>query len=147
MSDPKAIVAALAGTMWKELNDELVKLHTKTVPYDIEDGWFVDGGTAWGHGFMYNMQAVRDHAEMLGMPVVMAHLHTPQEAPGRTVRDSASFCVGALADDRKLTYGRRRRNSLTHGHGIVYGEMSETESHLWLIKARNNEPLNFPPGI
>ncbi len=144
---PKAIVAALAGGMWNDLTRTAAKLNAKTVPYDIHDGWFHEGGTYWGHGFMYNQFAVRDHAEMLGGPVVMAHLHAPQQVEGRTRKDSSSFCVGAMADDRKLTYGRRRRNSLTHGHGLVFGEMNEEESHLWLIRAPNGERFHLPPGI
>lgn len=145
---PKAIVAALAGEMWKRLTDEAAQLKAKTAPYDIEDGWIYEGGTAWGHGYMFSMNAVRDHAEMLGCPVVMGHLHTPQQVEGRTVNRSPSFCAGAMADDRKLTYGRRRRNSLTHSHGVVFGEISREESRLWLARApKNGSPIEFPPGL
>lgn len=144
---PTAIVATLAKSMWTALTDTAAKLKAKTVPYDIEDGWHCLYGRAWGHGFMYNMQAVRDHAEMLGLPVVMAHLHAPQQVGGRTVKDTPSFCVGAMADDRNLTYGRRRRQSLTHGHGIVFGEVSENESHLWLAQSPNGKLIHFPPGL
>src|ERR1700722_11387054 len=143
---PKAIVATLAGDLWNSLQSKAVKLKAATVPYDIQRGWLYVGGRAWGHGYMYNMFAVRDHAEMLGLPVVMAHLHAPQQVDGRTVRDTSLFCVGAIADDENLTYGRRRRNSLVHGHGIVYGEISGEESHLWLIRSANGEQLRFPPN-
>lgn len=144
---PKAIVAELADRLWQELVNAAREISCQTRPYDIEDGWFEMGGVAFGHGFMFNENSVRDHAEMLGMPVVMAHLHRPQQVEGRTLRDTPSFCVGALADDRKLTYGRRRRASVTHGHGIVYGEVSDSEAHLWLIRAGNGERFHFPPGI
>lgn len=144
---PKAIIATLAGDLWGRLNDHVNRLKCKTVPYDIEEGWLYEGGVAWGHGFMFNQQAVRDHAEMLGFPVVMAHLHQPQQVEGRTVRDTPSFCVGSLADDKQLSYGRRRRQSLTHGPGIVYGEISDTEAHLWLIRAPSGQALHFPPNI
>jgi hypothetical protein len=145
LESPKAIVRDLAEKIWARINKAAG--NAKTVPYDIEDGWHYLGGRAWGHGFMYNLHAVRDHAEMLGCPVVMAHLHAPQMVEGRTVKDTPSFCVGAMADDRNLTYGRRRRNSLTHGHGIVYGEISGEESHLWLIRSENGKPFHFPPGL
>lgn len=144
---PKAIVATAAGQLWDTLTGKLKRLKCATVPYDIAEGWHHLGGVAWGHGFMFNQQAVRDHAEMLGCPVVMAHLHQPQQVEGRTVRDTPSFCVGALADDKLLTYGRRRRQSLTHGPGIVYGEYCDSEAHLWLIRAPSGQPLRFPPGI
>lgn len=146
-SHPKAIVATLAGQLWADLNGRLAKRKTVTVPYDIAKGWIHLGGVAWTHGFMYNMQAVRDHAETAGCAVVMAHLHAPQMVEGRTLRDTPSFCVGALADDEQLGYGRRRRQSLTHGHGLVWGEISDTEAHLWLIRAANGHPMRFPPGL
>jgi hypothetical protein len=144
---PKAIVRDLASDIWEGLKGKAEALKAKTVPYDIKHGWHYLGGRAWGHGYMYNLSAVRDHAEMVGLPVVMAHLHAPQMVEGRTIKDTPSFCVGAMADDENLTYGRRRRNSLTHGHGIVYGEVSGEESHLWLIRSENGKPLHFPPGL
>jgi len=145
MENPKAIVRDLAAKIWGNITKAAGK--AKTVPYDIKHGWHYLGGRAWGHGFMYNLHAVRDHAEMVGAPVVMAHLHAPQMVEGRTVRDTPSFCVGAMADDENLTYGRRRRNSLTHGHGIVYGEISGEESHLWLLRSENGELIHLPPGL
>jgi hypothetical protein len=144
---PKAIIRDLASDIWEGLEAKAKALHAETVPYDIKHGWHYLGGRAWGHGYMYNLHAVRDHAEMVGAPVVMAHLHAPQMVEGRTVKDTPSFCVGAMADDENLTYGRRRRNSLTHGHGIVYGEVSGEESHLWLIRSENGVPFHFPPGL
>lgn len=146
-SHPKAIVAELARVMWTSLTDKAAKLKAKTVPYRLRDGWHDVGGTLWGHGYYYNLFAVRDHAETLGQPVVMAHLHTAQQVPGRTRADTNSFCVGALADDTHLEYGELRRASLTHGHGLVFGEVSEKESHLWLVKSPNGQLLHFPPGI
>jgi hypothetical protein len=146
-SHPKAIVSTLAGQLWEDLQKRIRALKTKTCPYDIQDGWLNEFGMFWGHGYMFSMMALRDHAEMLGGPVAMAHTHHAHQVDGRTVRDSASFCVGALADDRQLTYGRRRRQSLTHGPGILYGEMSDKESHLWLIRGELGKPLHFPPGI
>ena len=147
MSHPKAIVAELARKLWCEQQEMVAALHAETRPYDIEAGWFYMGGHAWGHGYMFNLFAVRDHAEMIGLPVVIAHLHAPQQIEGRTITDTSSFCVGGLVDDRNLGYGRRRRNSLTHGHGVVYGEISDTEARLWLARSPNGQPIQFPPGV
>jgi hypothetical protein len=147
MEHPKAIVATLAAQMWNSLTDAAAKLHAKTVPYNLRHGWHYVGGVAFGHGYMFNEMALRDHAETLGCPVVMAHLHAPQMAEGRTIKDTPSYCVGGLVDEEKLDYGHLRRASLRHGHGVVFGEISDTEAHLWLARSENGKPLVFPPGL
>ena len=45
---PKAILAALASQLLTSINSRLQRLKCRTVPYDIEDGWFTLGGVAWG---------------------------------------------------------------------------------------------------
>ncbi len=141
---PNGVVAHAASSLWHSLQDTAAKLKAKTVPYDFEKGWFQLGGHFWGHGYWYNEASVRDHAEYLGGPVVMAHLHAPHQINGRTRVWSDSFCVGALADIHKLSYARRRRATSRWGHGLLFGEISDTESHLWLAKAKPGDLLRFP---
>ena len=144
---PSAIVAYAASTLWGQLAGKADELKAKTVPYDIGKGWHHLGGVFWGHGYMYNVNAVRDHAEMLGGPVVMAHLHKPEVAPGRTLANSMSYCVGTLADVDSMHYARRRRATLAWGHGAVWGEICEgkkPESKLYLTTSPAGEPLRFP---
>lgn len=147
MGHHNAIVSAAAGGVWNELQHTVAKLKAQTRPYHIQHGWFHEGGVFWGHGYMFNQNAVRDHAEMLGGRVVMAHLHTPEQVPGRVIGAGSSFCVGTLADVDKMTYADRNRSKVRWGAGVVFGEMCETESVLWLASAKPGEPLRFPPGL
>lgn len=147
MDHPKALVSTLAGQLWHDLNSRPKKLKCRTVDYDVEDGWLEAGGYLWGHGYEYNMQALRDTAEANGMPTVMAHLHYAHQSEGRTRKGTPSYCVGTLADERKLKYARRRRKTLQHCHGLVYGEMTDKETHLWLVRSDIGKPMHFPPGI
>lgn len=146
---PKAIIATLAGDMWDELEAAARNVKAKTVPYDIKYGWHHLAGYDWGHGYMYNQWALRDHAEMNGSPTVMAHLHYAHSVEGRTRKDTPSFCAGALADDTKLIYGRRRRACLNHNHGLVYGEVdvSGDRADLHLLRSEQGEPLRIPSWI
>ncbi len=144
MDSPNGIVAKLASQLWNGLQDTAAKVHAKTVPYDIDDGWFELGGYFWGHGYMYNESAVRDHAEFLTGPCVMAHIHYPQEVKGRTRYAKPSFCVGSMADKKKLKYSRRRRATSRHGHGIVFGEVCDNGAQLWLAQSNNGELMRFP---
>ncbi len=144
---PNGIVAHCASTLWHDLQDAAAKIKAKTVPYDFHKGWFELGGYYWGHGYWYNEQSVRDHAEFLGGPCCIAHLHRAYQENGRTRRFSPSFCVGAMADAEKLKYSRRRRATARHGHGLVFGEVCGNESRLWLARSENGQPLHFPFAI
>ena len=147
MNHYNATLAFAAATVWGALQDEVRRMGVQTRPYHISRNSFYMGGVHWMHGFMFNQNAVRDHAEMVGGRVVMAHLHTPEQVPGRVINAGPSFCVGTLADVDKLSYADRNRSKTRWGAGVVFGEMCETESHLWLASAKPGEPLRFPPGV
>lgn len=144
MDSSDAVVAHAAGCVWNELQTAVNKLKCKTVPYDYERGWFEMGGTFFGHGYWYPETALRDHAEYLGGPVVMAHLHRPQQISGRTRTYSKSFCVGTLADIDSMKYARRRRATSAWGHGVVFGEIAADRAELWLASCPKGGTLRFP---
>lgn len=139
-----AIIAEAAATVWTRLIDAAKEVGAKTKPYDIKKGWFFMGGYGWTHGYMYSESAVRDHSEMAGVPVVMAHIHRPLQERGRMLIDRPSFCVGTLGDLDKFDYARRRRAFTRWAAGMVFGEMCENNSRLWLVSARQDEALRFP---
>jgi len=141
---PNAIVAQAAGSLWEGIQKKVRELKAQTREYDFKHGWFEEGGTFWGHGYWFNENAVRDHAEYLGGPVVMAHLHRDQQVNGRTRKNSKSFCVGTLADIDAMKYARRRRQTAAWGHGLVFGEMCDTQAALWLASCQQGEDLRFP---
>ncbi len=139
-----ATLAYAAGIVWNKLEDAAKEVGAKTIPYDIRKGWFFMGGYGWTHGYMYSENAVRDHAEMAGVPLVMAHLHRPIQERGRTLEERPSFCVGTLGNLDKFQYARRRRAFTRWGAGIVFGEMCENDSRLWIASAKQGEELRFP---
>lgn len=137
-----AVISDCATTLWNRVMDQTK--HIKQVPYDFEKNWFELGGYFWGHGFWYNEASVRDHAEYLGGPLVMAHLHHPQIQVGRTRKFSPSFCVGTLANVEAMGYARRRRATARWGHGVVWGEVCENDAMLHLTFCGPNGELRFP---
>jgi hypothetical protein len=141
---PNAIISYAAGKLWTSITDALRKVKARTKDYDFEYGAFEIGGTIWTHGCWYNESAVRDHAEYFGAPVVMAHLHVPQQVQGRTRAWSTSFCTGTLADVPALKYSRRRRATSRWGHGVVWGEVSDKSAQLWLSSCEKGGTLRFP---
>ena len=142
---PNAKLAWAAKCLWQILEKQAKSVKAKTKLYEpLDQNWFELGGTYWGHGSMYNESAVRDHAEYLGGPVVMAHLHAPQQVQGRTRQWSPSFCVGTLAKIDELKYASRRCATSRWGHGVVWGYVSGNRSQLWLSSCRKGGNLGFP---
>ncbi len=152
---PKAIVADAAGRLRKDLEDTAAAMHAQTRPYHIKEGWFDIGGVSWGHGYMFNLYALRDHVEMnwevRGVPrTVHAHTHIPQDWNGRmgTNRRMASYCVGTLMDIRKATYAHRRKNTMRWGPGLVYGEVNDTDARIFLASGRPwSDEITIPAGV
>ena len=144
MNHPSAIISHSAATVWNDLNKTLARLKCETLPYILRKNWFELGGMYWGHGQFFNETALRQHAEYLGGPCVMAHIHAPQVAQGRTRDWSQSFCVGMLADIEKLSYADGNRSTGRWGAGCVWGEVSEKRAHLHLTAAAPGEDLRFP---
>jgi hypothetical protein len=124
LDHPNAIVAHCAAKVIEDIRQVDEKNKTSVKPYHMKDGWWEFGDTKFGHGWMYNMQAVRDHAETFGKCVI-AHLHTPQESRGRRDDSPIGWCVGTLGDPNKFTYAHSNRNWLSWAHGFVWGEFND----------------------
>lgn len=125
---PSAIVAELSRRLWADMQAAAGSVRCKIHHYDIETGWLRVGDMFMGHGFMYNVNALRDHVEMVGGKVVMAHLHHAHMFRGRSLRSPWGMCVGLGGDPQKMHYSRRRRNTLTWSHGLGYGEYCDDDS-------------------
>lgn len=133
---------ALVGEIRKVVN-KLKCWHTEI--YSITDprSILTLGDTKFLHGFMYNENAIRDHAEHFGKCVI-AHLHTPGEGHGRRDDHPVATCVGFLADVEKLSYAKTRRATARWNHGFVWGEYSAKECVLWLAKRNQNGSWRLP---
>jgi hypothetical protein len=127
LEHPNAIIAHCAGKVIEDIRqiDEANK--TLVRPYDQDDGWFTFGDTKFGHGWMFNEMAVRDHAETYGKCVI-AHLHTPGEMQGRRSDRPTAWCVGTMADPKRMTYAKNWRGVNRWKHGFVWGEFNSRET-------------------
>ena len=120
---PNAIVRRAAQACVDEIECIITReLVAELVPYRVMDGWRMIGDTAFGHGYMYGENAVRDTAEMLGRPIVMGHVHTITSQPGRVLGAPTGRSAGLIADIRQLEYAHGRRNTLRWQNGWLYGE-------------------------
>jgi len=92
--------------------------------------YFTFGNVKWMHGYMYNEQACRDHAEAHGS-IVFGHTHTCGMAKGRRDDNPTGFNVGTLARIPNMDYAKTRRKTLSWSAGFVWGEFTETYCQLW----------------
>jgi len=87
--------------------------------------WMPIGGTLFGHGSLFNVNATRDHAEAFGRPVVHAHTHTQAQQAARQAGSPTGYSVGCMADIPSMGYAQNRRQTLAWQHGLAYGEHGE----------------------
>ncbi len=135
-----AVIAHAAACSRNEFLTACEKAGTKRIidHYDINRSWITLGDTKFLHGFMYNENAIRDHAEHFGK-CVMAHLHVAGIGNGRRSDHAVCHCVGTLANIPMMDYANTRRSTARWSHGFVYGEYSATDCQLWLSHAPQNQ--------
>jgi hypothetical protein len=134
LAHPSAMVSELARRLHADMMAAARDAGAKVYDYDIETGWAKVGNMYMGHGYMYNINALRDHVEMMGGNVVMAHLHVAHTFRARNHGGHWGVCVGTGGDPRTMAYARRRRQTLAWNHGIAYGEYCDNDSTMHLLQ-------------
>lgn len=140
---PNAIISHCAGNVIGDLNDICKKLRCQIIPYDIDAGWRKFGDCDFGHGYMFNMQAIRDHAEMRGKCVI-AHLHRVGQEPGRRSDHPVGYCVGTLANINRMTYAKTQRSRTAWSQGFAWGEYCDNEAVIRLERRCNSGEWRIP---
>lgn len=151
MESPRALVAALAGRVYQDIEDECARLKAKLLPYNLKSGWLPIGNALFGHGYFCNVEAVRDHAETVChssySQVVIAHLHRVHQAEGRRLDHPTGYCVGTLMDIDQAHYASNRRATSSWSRGFAWGEYTEgskPETIVWLAKETQNKVFRLP---
>jgi hypothetical protein len=140
---PNAIVAQAAMCVRDELLSIAGKLKAETVPYHIDEGWWRMGDTLVGHGYMYNTNAIADHARKFGR-CIFAHLHRTGSESADRLGGPRAFCAGYLADGKRMRYAHRRPAYLRWNNGLIWGEYTDTSSVIWLAEAPREGEWRLP---
>lgn len=110
---PKALVRKAAKDVCSAIEFQARKSKVELIPYDIKFGWrHISERMMAGHGYMFNEQAARDHAEMLGCSCMFGHVHKVLIQPARSVKPATGFSIGWLGEESKARYARHRRATL-----------------------------------
>lgn len=148
MESPRAIVSALAYRIYQQILDRAKEVKCEVVPYSFQNGWRQYGDALFGHGYMINEAAVRDHAEAIcqgsATKVVIAHLHRVTQAEGRNRAHPTGYCVGWLGQTEAMQYAAMRRATTSWSRGFAFGEYADNETIVWLAKETKNKTFRLP---
>lgn len=140
---PNAFKAFVAGRVIGDLHAAREKLRAHLIPYDIEEGWRLLGNHLFGHGYMYNEAAIRDHAELVGNCVI-AHLHRTGEERGRRRGGATGHCLGLLGDIAQLKYAKCNKSTTRWQNAFAYGEYCDNATTVHLVKRADNGVWRLP---
>ena len=135
--NPNAIVSHCANEVVHAIEDTAKSLRAEIIPYHIMEGWRKIGGYRYGHGYMYNVMATRDHAETVGN-CVFAHTHTTGVNMGRRLDNPTGYNCGTLTRIENMDYAKSRRQTMGWSQGFVWGEYTTDRSVLWLHQVGRN---------
>ena len=141
------LVRYAAAEVIKNIKVMVKDLKAELVPYSgtfDPKSWRLVGGTAFGHGFLFNEQAPRDHAEMLGRPIVMGHIQRLVSQPGRCLGAPEGISVGCLASIPAMHYAKNRRATVAWDNGFGYGEYTDKWCNIKLERIRQWHPARIP---
>jgi hypothetical protein len=116
-----AMIREMGKQLVSGINERMAKLGITWVNQWNVRKWIEAYGYKWMHGYMYNENVARDHAEAHGN-VVFAHAHTTMIQKGRRDDCPTGICVGTLSDIPNMDYAKNRRKTLSWSHGFVWGE-------------------------
>lgn len=138
-----AVKSFAANRIMQDLENLRVKLKAEIIPYDIDKGWRELGNHLFGHGYMFNEAAIRDHAELVGNCVI-AHLHRTGEERGRRRGGATGYCIGLLADIPLLDYAKTHKATAKWQNAFAYGEWTDGATTVNLVKRADNGQWRLP---
>lgn len=139
MNHPNAIAAYAASQLMGELNDLAAQLRAPIIPYDIDEGWRQYGDTLFGHGYMFNQAAIRDHAESQGKCVI-GHLHRVGSESARVRGGAMGYCVGYLGHKPNFSYAKANKSRLAWSQGFAWGEFSDKHT---IVRLEEKSPAGW----
>lgn len=138
-----AIRAEAARSLIGKIRGALPKNCNFVEHYNIRQSYVVLGDTKFLHGFMYNENAIRDHAEHFGR-CVFAHLHKVGQATGRRIDHSTGYCVGFLGMAELFDYALTRRSTAQWTQGFAWGEYNDQECTVNLCERLPGQQWHLP---
>jgi hypothetical protein len=139
---PNAVAARAAMSIVQELEECRKKLKAQLYPYNIRS-YAQLGDTKFLHGFVYNVNAIRDTAESYGCKTVMAHIHRVGQERARTLSGVSGYACGMLARF-DMEYAMTRRATLGWSQGFAWGEYNDKQCSVNLCERTYGTQWQLP---
>jgi len=143
MNAKNEILAYAADRAVEHIEGGMKKLGIQWINTWSNRDWFMIGGYKWMHGYIYNANAARDHAEAHGN-CVFGHTHTSAMAKGRRDDNPTGFNIGTLTRISEMSYAKTRRQTLAWSGAFIFGEYCGDKSQLWLHENKQDQEWILP---
>lgn len=137
-SDNRAIVSELSSDLIDRIRTRAALCKAELVEDWSIRGYRTVGNYKFMHGYIFNENACRDHAEAHGN-VVFAHTHRAGMAKGRRDDNPTGYCVGTLSNIPNMDYANTKKSTLSWCGGFVWGEYCDDRSVLWVHEQPQNQ--------
>ncbi len=141
-ASPNAIAAHAAQSVLEEINECARDLKARVYPYNVRS-YAQLGDTKFLHGFVYNVNAIRDTAESYGCKTVMAHIHRCGQERARTLNGVSGYALGMLMGF-DAEYASTRRQTLAWSQGFAWGEYGDTYCTVNICERPFGQPWRLP---
>lgn len=138
---PNALASHAAQSVVTDIEECAKDLGARLYPYNIRS-YAQLGDTKFLHGYLYNVQAIRDHAETYGR-CVLAHIHRTGEEQARNNNGDTGYALGMLARF-DMEYAATRRQTFAWRQGFAYGEYNNKHCTVNIVSRCPNQPWRLP---
>lgn len=124
---PNGIYRDAATGIMERISTEMDKIKCRMIPYKGVhfESSFLLGDTAFIHGALFGVSAVRDAAEYHGRNVVMGHTHRVAMESARMHAKAVGYNIGC-GIKLDIEYAAARRQTLGWRHAAAFGHFNGT---------------------
>jgi hypothetical protein len=142
VNSPNALKAHAANLIVKDIEDCAKQLKAKTYPYQVRSYCQIGDMKAL-HGFVYNVNAIRDTAASYGCKTLMAHIHRCGQERARTLNGVSGYALGMLMQFDP-DYAATRRATLAWSQGFAYGFYTDNQTTVNIVERTYGQPWMLP---
>lgn len=142
LDSPNALAAHASNCVLEDISECAKRLKARVYPYMVRS-YAEIGDLKCLHGFVYNVNAIRDTAESYGCKTLMAHIHRCGQERARTLNGVSGYALGMLMRFDP-DYAATRRATLAWSQGFAFGYYSDNQTTVNIVERTFGQPWMLP---